>query len=388
MARSKRMTDRDEDDLSGDEIALRPTTAYIDLGALRANVEAVQRRVAPAKIMGIVKANAYGHGLIRIAKELVGFGVDALGVAFLEEGVRLRRAGVKAPILVLGGIIGNQIRYFIEHDLEITASSPYKLGQIEEVASAMKKRAKVHLKIDTGMERIGIHWDNADKLFEAAINAKSCDIVGVFSHLARSESKDKSYTKLQLERFLEATDFFRKRALPMPPRHIANSGAILQCPEAFFEIVRPGLMLYGLYPSPEVERSVRLQPVLSLKTRVVYFKVVKKGSPVSYNGRWIAPEDTRVVTLPVGYGDGYSRGLSNKASVLIHGKRYPIVGAVTMDALMVDIGQDSAFNGDEVVLIGAQGDMSIRCEELAEILGTIPYEILTSINTRVPRRYD
>jgi alanine racemase len=381
------MTDRDEDEPS-DEIALRPTTAYIDLEALRANVDAVRQRVAPARIMGIVKANAYGHGLIRVAKELIGSGVDALGVAFLEEGVRLRRAGVKAPILVLGGIIGNQIRAFVEHDLEITASSPYKLGQIEEVASAMRKRAKVHLKIDTGMERIGIHWQNAEKLFEAAINAKHCDVMGAFSHLARSESDDKSYTKLQLERFSEATDFFRKRALPIPPRHIANSGAILQHPDAFFEIVRPGLILYGLYPSPEVERTVRLQPVLSLKTRVVYFKVVKKDSPVSYNGRWIAPEDTRVVTLPVGYGDGYSRGLSNKASVLIHGKRYPIVGAVTMDALMVDIGQDSAFNGDEVVLIGAQGDASIRCEELAEILGTIPYEILTSINTRVPRQYD
>jgi alanine racemase len=389
------MTERDRDrdeayeqSLESDEIALRPTTAHIDLSVLRANVEAIKRRVGRAKIMGIVKANAYGHGLLRIARELVAFGVDALGVAFLEEGVRLRRAGIRAPILVLGGIIGNQIRYFIEHDLEITASSPYKLGQIEEIATAMGRRAKVQLKIDTGMERIGIHWQNADKLFDAAVRADGCDVMGVFSHFASSEAEDKQHTRLQLERFEEATDYFRKRSLPMPARHIANSGAVLQHPDSFYDIVRPGLLLYGLYPSRSVEKTVEVRPALSLKTRVVYFKVVKRGSPVSYNGRWIAPEDTRVVTLPVGYGDGYSRGLSNEGFVLIHGKRYPIVGAVTMDALMVDIGQDSAFNGDEVVLIGAQGSEAIRCEEIAETLGTIPYEVLTSINTRVPRKYE
>jgi alanine racemase len=370
----------------GDQ-AIRPTTAYVDLGALRDNVSAVRKRVGSARIMGIVKANAYGHGLLRVAKELLDFGVDELGVAFLEEGIALRRSGIDAPILVLGGIIGNQVRYFLDFDLMITASSPYKLQQIEEIAASSGRRARIHLKIDTGMERIGIHWDNAASLFEAAIRSKHCEIAGVFSHLATSESRDRSYARLQLERFEEAVDFFRARSVKMPVRHIANSGAILQHEGALFDMVRPGLMLYGLYPSPEVERTVRLRPVLSLKTRVVYFKVVRKGSPVSYNGRWSPDQDTRVVTLPVGYGDGYARGLSNKASVLIAGQRHPIVGMITMDALMVDIGKSSAFNGDEVVLIGTQGEESIRCEELAQILETIPYEILTSINTRVPRVY-
>lgn len=386
------MGDLDDDCAShvGDDdgaIALRPTTVEVDLSALEHNVAAVRARVGRARIMGIVKANAYGHGLLRIAKELLLFGVDALGVAFLEEGIALRRSGVKAPILVLGGIIGNQVRYFLDHDLEITASSVYKLGQIEEVAQACGRRAKVHLKIDTGMERIGVHWDNAEKLFESAIRAKHCDIAGVYSHLASSESRDKSWTSVQLERFEQALDFFRRRSVPTPVRHIANSGAILQHPDAILDMVRPGLLLYGLYPSPDVERTIALRPVLSLKTRVVYFKVVKKGSPVSYNGRWRADRDTRLVTLPVGYGDGFSRGLSNKGSVLIHEKRYPIVGMITMDALMVDIGHDSAFNGDEVILIGTQGSESIRVEELADLLDTIPYEILTSINTRVPRIY-
>jgi alanine racemase len=368
-------------------IALRPTTAYVDLRALERNVAAVKARVGGARIMGIVKANAYGHGLLRVAHELLRFGVDELGVAFLEEGIALRRAGITAPVLVLGGIIGNQIQHFLEHDLQLAASSVFKLAQIEEVASAMNKRARVHLKIDTGMERIGVHWDHATDLFLAASQAKHCEIAGVFSHLATSDAADPTATRLQLDRFAEALEFFPKHRLPTPPRHIANSGAILQHTDATFELVRPGLMLYGLYPSPEVKRSVPLEPVLSLKTRVVYFKVVRAGSPVSYNGRWIAPRDTRLVTLPVGYGDGYSRGLSNKASVLLHGKRYPIVGTITMDALMVDIGQASAYNGDEATLIGGDGQEAIRCEELAEMLGTIPYEILTSINTRVPRKY-
>lgn len=372
----------------GEDIVLRPTTAYIDLEALRRNVAAVRARVGGRRIMGIVKANAYGHGLLRIARALIDLGVEELGVAFLEEGIALRRSGITAPILVLGGIIGNQIRFFLEHDLQITASSPFKLAKIEEVAKEMGRRAQIHLKIDTGMERIGIHWESAPRLFEAALAARHCEIRGVFSHLASSESADRTYTRLQIERFDAALDFFRRCGLPTPVRHLANSGAVLQHPDALHDMVRPGLMLYGLYPSPEVERTVELNPVLSLKTRVVYFKVVRAGSPVSYGGRWVAPRDTRVVTLPVGYGDGFSRGLSNRGAVLINGRRYPIVGAVTMDALMVDIGQDSAYNGDEVVLIGAQGGERITCEELAELLETIPYEILTSINTRVPRRYE
>ena len=375
------------DVLQDESIALRPTTAWIDLAALRRNVAAVRRRVGDRRIMAVVKANAYGHGLVRTAQALLDCGVDELGVAFLEEGITLRRAGVTAPTLVLGGIIGNQIQYFIEHDLQLTASSVFKLQQIEAVAAEMGRKAHVHLKIDTGMERIGVHWHNAAGLFDAAVAARHCVLEGVFSHLACSDSADPTYTQLQLARFAEATAYFADRGLPTPPLHIANSGAVLQHEAAWLDIVRPGLMLYGVYPSPDVRRTVALDPVLSLTTRVVYFKVVPERAPVSYDGLWIASKDTRVVTLPVGYGDGYARGLSMKAAVLINGRRYPTIGSVTMDATMVDIGGDSAFNGDEVVLLGTQGDEAIRCEELAGYLGTIPYEVLTMINTRVPRRY-
>lgn len=368
-------------------IALRPTTATVDLSALRHNVEAIRARCRSQRIMAVVKANAYGHGLVPVAEALLRFGIDELGVAFLEEGIALRRAGIRAPILVLGGIIGNQIQHFLEFDLEITASSPYKLSQIEEVAAVTGRRAKVHLKIDTGMERIGIHWDHAQKIFDAARSARHCDIRGVFTHLASADSADRRYTELQLDRFREALSQLSAGGFVVPARHAANSGALLQHPAADFDLVRPGALLYGFYPSAEVARTIEVRPVLALKTRVVYFKVVRAGSPVSYDGRWIAPQDTRVVTLPVGYGDGYLRALSGRAEVLINGRRYPVVGNITMDALMVDVGQDSVFNGDEAVLIGRQGREEIRVEELAERAGTIPYEILTAINARVPRRY-
>ena len=365
-------------------IAVRPTTAYVDLDALEGNVYAVRERVGrDVQIMGIVKANAYGHGLVPVAQALLSFGIDQLGVAFLEEGIALRRAGVRAPILVLGGIIGNQIVHFLDFDLQITASSVYKLRQIEEQAHLRGIRAQVHLKVDTGMERIGMHWDTASQLLEAARLAKYCDIRGVFTHFASADSADGTYTRLQQERFESCLN-----AVPGSWfRHSANSGAVLQHPTTFAEMVRPGVMLYGVYPTAAVARTVELAPVLRLATRVVYFKVVRAGSSVSYDGTWVAPRDTRVVTLPVGYGDGYSRGLSNRAEVLIDGRRFPSVGRITMDAMMVDIGTASAYNGDSVVLLGRQGDEVIRVEELAAKLDTIPYEVLTAINGRVPRVY-
>ncbi|MCB2203306.1 alanine racemase [bacterium] len=368
-------------------IALRPTVIDVDLDALRGNVARVRQHVGATRIMGTVKANAYGHGLIRTAKELLAFGVDELGVAFLEEGIALRRAGITAPVLVLGGIIGNQISHFIEYDLQITASSVFKLRQIDETAREMGRRASVHLKVDTGMGRIGIRHENAHQLFDAVQEAQHTDLRGVYSHFASSHDPDMTFTRLQLGRFLETLEYFPAHGLPMPVRHIANSGAVLQHEDAWLDMVRPGIMLYGVYPGPEVRHSVKLEPVLSMHTRVVFFKVVRAGHSIGYDHTWTAPCDTRVVTLPVGYGDGFPRSLSNKGAVLINGKRYPIVGRISMDQCMVDIGMDSAYNGDEAVLIGKQGDARITVEELAEHCDTIPYEILTTINTRVPRRY-
>ncbi|MFO0722928.1 MAG: alanine racemase [Myxococcota bacterium] len=370
-----------------DPVALRPTVAFVDRGALRHNVTAVKRAAGERRLMAIVKANAYGHGLIETAQTFLAAGVDELGVAFLEEGVQLRRAGIRVPILVLGGIIGNQISHFIEYDLGITASSPYKLRQIEEVCQVTGRQAQVHLKIDTGMGRIGVQWDRVDALVEAAMMVKNVSLRSVFTHFASADSRDLSFTRLQIERFAQALSRWESRGFHIPQVHVGNSGALLQHDLGKSQLVRPGALLYGFYPSPEVARSIEVRPALSLKTRVVYFKVLGPDSPISYDGRYRTARQSRIVTLPVGYGDGYLRALSNKAEVLIGGQRRRVVGSITMDAMMVELGDASAFNGDEAVLIGKQGSEEVRVEELAERAGTIPYEILTNINTRVPRVY-
>ena len=367
---------------------VRPTLVEVDLRRLAVNYHAIQARVAPAKMMPVLKANAYGHGLIEVARLMESLGADYLGVAVLEEGILLREAGITMPILVLGGILGNQLPYFLEHQLTITASSLEKIWHIDEIAEQLGVTAKVHLKIDTGMERIGIHYYSAESLLEAAVQCKHVDVEGIFSHFANSDAADLTYSRLQLERFHEVLHFYEKHDLPTPRlRHFANSGGILQLPEAYFDIVRPGLLLYGVYPAPETHKSIRVHPALSWKTRVVYFKVIKPGHPVGYGSTWETDHMVRAVTVPVGYGDGYFRSMSDQAQVLIRGQKYPVVGKISMDQIVVNIEWETAYNDDEVILVGEMDGERITAEDLAIWAGTIPYEILTNINTRVPRIY-
>jgi alanine racemase len=361
---------------------------YLD--RLTENFRAIERAVAPSRVMAILKANAYGHGLVPVAQHMVTLGVAYLGVAFLEEGILLREAGIKAPVLVLGGIIGNQVPLFLQHDLTLTASSIEKLQQINQAAQQLGVKAKVHLKIDTGMERIGVHYYSAHTLLETVLQCNSVEVEGIYSHFANADAADLSSAKLQLERFNQVLAFYEQRGLSQPSlRHMANSGAILQLPESHFDMVRAGIMLYGVYPSNEVRQTIQVQPALAWKSRVVYFKVVQPNHPVSYGSTWQSDKMTRVVTVPVGYGDGYFRTASGRAEVIIRGKRYPVVGRICMDQLMVNIGWETAYNNDEVVLLGEDGETgaAISCEDIAEWAGTIPYEVLTNINTRVPRLY-
>ena len=366
---------------------IRPTRVEVDLNILKENFKRIKKHIGKVKVMPVLKANAYGHGLVRIAQFYSEMKADYLGVAVVEEGIHLREKGIKLPILVLGGIWGNQIPLFLEHNLTITASSIDKLKQIDETAEQMKIKAKVHLKIDTGMERLGVHYYNAEKFLDSAYKCKNLKVEGVFSHFANSESNDLTYSKLQLERFNEVLDYFEKHSIKPPLRHISNSGGILQLPEANFDIVRPGIMLFGVYPSKDVKRTVEIKPALTWKSLVVYFKVIKPNHPVGYDSTWQADHDVRAVTVPVGYGDGYLRSMFKKAEVIIKGKRYPVIGTISMDQIIVNLEQGSAYNGDEVILLGSDGKNSITCEEMADWAGTIPYEILTNINTRVPRIY-
>lgn len=364
----------------------RPTRILVDLDALSHNLAAIRAHVG-VPVMGIVKANAYGHGLVPVALHLQARGVDQLGVAFLEEGIALRQAGVTIPILVLGGIFGPQVAQFIAHDLEITVSSIDKLRQVEAAAETLGRKAIVHLKIDTGMERIGVHSYSCGPFVEAAVASKWCAIKGVYSHLACADDPASPMTALQVERFREACAHFERLGAPMPLRHLANSGGVLHFPETWLDMVRPGILMYGVQPDPASQRTVDVRPALSLVSQVVYFKVVKGGNPVSYGATWAPATDTRVVTIPIGYGDGWPRALSSRGEVLVRGRRHPIVGRICMDQFMVDLGHDSAFNEDEVVLVGRQGGEAIRAEEVAGRAGTIAYEILTGLNERIPREY-
>jgi alanine racemase len=366
---------------------LRPTYLEVNLERLAGNYRTIAAHVAPARVMPILKANAYGHGLVEVARTLQTIGAPCVGVAYLEEGLRLREHGVTMPVLVMGGIVGSQVPRFLEHDLTLTASSVDKLRAVDECAARLGRPATVHLKIDTGMERIGVHWYSAETLLEESLKCRHVRVEGIFTHFANADGADLAHARLQLERFDEVLSFYERRSLPMPLRHAANSGAILQFPASHYDLVRPGILFYGASPSPEVALTIPVRQALRWITSVVYFKVVKPGNAVSYGSAWCPSEMTRVVTLPAGYGDGYMRSMSGRAEVILHGKRYPVVGRICMDQMMVCIAWDSAHNGDEAVLLGESGGSRIAIEDLAAWAGTIPHEVLTSINTRVPRVY-
>lgn len=373
--------------LTPEEARLRPTYAVVNLSRLRANLLAVKRHVGGARVMAILKANAYGHGLTAVARCLDSE-ADAFGVALVEEGMALRRLGIQKPILVLGGVWTRQIPLFLDHGLTLTVPSLARLKDVEEAAAARRSRVRVHLKIDTGMERLGVHHYNAEGLLEASARSPHVEVEGIYSHFANADAEDLADARRQLERFLEVLRFYERRSLPVPQRHMASSSALLRLPESHLDLVRPGILLYGVYPHADAPREVVVHPALSWRSRVVYFKVVEAGNPVSYGSTWRSDHRVRVVTIPVGYGDGYFRSLSNRAQVILRGQRYQQVGRICMDQTMVNIESGTGYNGDEVVLIGEQEGSRVTVEELAEWAGTIPYEILTAVSDRVPRLYE
>ncbi|MGY0504432.1 alanine racemase [Luteimonas sp. e5] len=365
---------------------LRPSHIEVDLDAFAGNLAAI-RAHAGVPVMAIVKANAYGHGLVPMAWQAVLSGAAQLGVAFVEEGVALRQAGIRIPILVLGGLFSDQLVRYFANDLEITVPSLDKLRLVVAAAEAHGRRAVVHLKIDTGMQRLGVDSAQAGALIEAACASPWIEVKGVFSHLACADEPDAPMTAQQVERFHQACAHFERIGAPMPIRHLANSAGVVNFPDTWLDMVRPGILLYGVSPGPATPPLPGVRPVLSLKSRVVFFKVIPAGATVSYGATWRAERETRIVTVPIGYGDGWSRALSSRGEVLIGGRRHRIAGRVCMDQFMVDIGEGSAWDEDEVVLIGQQGDDAIRAEEVAGLAGTIGYELLVGLSARLPRRY-
>ncbi len=330
----------------------------------------------------MVKANAYGHGVDGVAPFIEPF-VDYFGVATVEEGIRLRtELRITKPILVAGGILVEQIPLFAEYDLTLTGSSMELLEAAEEISRQTGKRIKTHLKFDTGMERIGLHEYEAESLIEYSLKLKHVEIEGIYTHLANSELADRSYSKLQLERFLEILSIYEKRNEPVPTlRHINNSAGILNLPESNFDMVRAGILFYGVYPGDEADRVIEVKPALTWRSRVAYSKITKPGRPIGYGSLWQAERETRIVTVPCGYADGYFRRMTNQAQVVIGVKKYPQVGRICMDQFMVNVGDDDVKVGDDVILLGGE----VCARDLADWAGTNEYEALTSISARVPR---
>ncbi len=366
----------------------RPTWAEVDLKAIEYNYKQVRRIVGKnINIMVVVKANAYGHGTVECAAVLEKLGVNYFGVATTDEAARLRDHGIKTPILVLGSVLPSEVKDAIEKDITLTLCSDELLNAIKKESLASGVKAKVHVKIDTGMGRIGIWHEEALNFVKNLAQEKNIILEGIYTHFS-SAGRDDFFTNYQIEAFerlLLQLDGFDVR---IPLRHAANSIATVDFKRSYLNLVRPGLVIYGMYPKHTFPKLIKLKPVLSLKTKIVYIKDTPPGRSISYGRTHVTQKHTKIATLPIGYADGYARNLSNRAEVLVRGRRCPVIGKVTMDQTMIDVGHIKGVKvGDEVVLIGKQGREEIRSEKLARLAGTIAYEFVCGISNRVPRIY-
>lgn len=368
-----------------------PIWAEINLANIRHNIREVRRLVgAEREIMAVVKANGYGHGAVQVAKAVLAAGANRLAVARLCEALTLREAGITAPILIFGYLSKEQMAQALQQQLTITVYRLDMAEQLAELAQEAGKSVRIHLKVDTGMGRLGFcEGEQGIREIEQICSLPGLICEGIYTHFATADEKDKTYTKWQLDRFLSLLHVLEQRGITFPLRHAANSAAIIDFPAAYLDMVRPGIMIYGLYPSAEVEQhKVKLLPAMSLKARITHLKKVTSGTKISYGCTYVTPEDTVIASLPLGYADGYPRLLSSRGQVLIKGQRAPVVGRVCMDQCMVDVGKIPDVKVHDEVIIFGQGDQqSLPVEEVADWSGTINYEVVCWIGSRVPRFY-
>lgn len=366
---------------------MNSTVAEINLENLIYNLNNIRKKVSPAKVMAVVKADAYGHGAIPITKRLVKEGVNYFAVARLEEGIELRTNGITENILIFGRLFPDEIPAAIDNNLTLTIANIKDIDMINKIAKQKNKIAKAHINIDTGMGRIGLLYNEALPFVLLAIRKKNLNIEGIYSHFATSDKKDKTYAYNQLSRFQSLLKQLNDEGVKIPLIHMANSGATLDIPESYFDIVRVGISLYGHYPSTETSESIPLKQVMTLKTNIILVRRLPKGTNISYGCQYQTQKDTNIATLPIGYADGIFRYFTNVGKVLINGNLYPMVGTITMDQIMVDVGNDPVKEGDEVIIWGNSPEGEIQATKIAEQIGTISYELCCSISKRVPRTY-
>lgn len=365
---------------------LRDVRAEIDLDALRHNFTEIRRRINPnSKLCAVVKANAYGHGAVEVSKVAVECGADFLAVATVEEGLELRRAGFSLPILILSLIPSQAAEFIVENNLTATVADFELAKKISAAAAKLNKPAKVHLKIETGMGRIGVAADKAVELAKKISALPSVELEGVFSHFADADSPDRTFTNRQIKIFSGVADKIRSAGVNVKIFHLAESAAALDIPEAHFDMVRSGIINYGLYPSADFPKTIELHPVMKLVARIVYLKKISAGTSIGYGREFVAERDSLIATLPIGYADGYIRAYKN-FHVEIRGKLAPIAGRVCMDQVMIDVTDiDGVKVGDEVILFGSN---LISIDDAAKHLNTINYEITCLVSERVPRIFN
>lgn len=368
---------------------MRPTYAAIDLQAINSNLKNIRKKIGRHPlVMAVVKANAYGHGIVPVAQSIARKKTaQYFGVALVEEGIELRQSDIRYPILVFTAPFQHQLELFLRYQLEATICDLAVAQRLNALGKKHNVVIPIHIKIDTGMGRIGVQVKDAVDFVEKIATLPQLFVKGIWTHFASSDDKNLSFTNEQLKKFRSIVTALELKGIHIPLVHCANSGAILQQPDSYFDMVRPGIMMYGYPPSQQARKSVKITPALSLKAKIGFIKRVEKGTSISYSRRYFTKKETTIASIPIGYADGYFRTLTNKSSVLIHGKKFPVVGTVCMDQIMADVGNEPVRVGDEVVMLGRMGNNEISGWDLANAVGTIPYEITCAVSQRVPRKY-
>ncbi len=365
------------------------TWAEIDLGKVQANIETIRCSLKPeTQILAVVKADAYGHGAVAIARTALASGASMLGVGDSTEALELREAGIRAPIIILGAISDQEIDCVMRHNVTPSIHSLERLADLSHAASRHDRRLHVNVMIDTGMGRVGVRPESALKLVKAVCDDPHLELLGVSTHFSCAHFEDLGFARQQLGRFRAVAALLRDAGIRPPVLHAANSAGLFAMPESHFDMVRPGAAIYGIDPGNLSRCDVSLSPVLEWKTQVVYWKWVREGTPIGYNMAYRAPRRIKIATLPVGYDDGYNFSFSNTAEVLYKGRRCRVVGNVTMDYIMVDVGEVPDVRvGDEITLLGTDGDAEITATELARLMGAPPYAVTSLLGQRVKRIY-
>ncbi len=373
--------------LNSENFPQRPAWTEIDLGKLRNNLRLIRRDLPRhVKLLAVVKDEAYGHGALDVARIALEEDAWGFGLSTLEEAMALRDAGIKAPLLLLGERQEAELEWCVAHDLTICVNEPHTVRKLAKIATDFGKQVPVHIKIHTGMSRYGVRWDEALPLIEQIVAEKTLLIEGMMTHFAQSDETDKTFAHLQFSRFQEVLSALEKRKIFVKLRHSCNSGGFLDLPQAHLDMVRPGILIYGVFPSQVCRQIPGIEPVMSVKARVAAIQKLKPGDVVGYGMRYTAKTERRIAILPIGYGDGFPR-VRNEGCALIHGRRAPLIGGIAMDALMVDITDiPQAQMWDEAVIMGRQGSDEITVRDIAKLKNSVTYDVLTNWRLRLRRK--